>query len=105
MVHIGIAQAALGTVLSVDTLEDPEQIAIESGTQSGAVLRRKGLGVPHLRARGRGDLYIHVQIDTPTDLSDREVELLGELALIRGEHIEPTDGQRGIMSKIRSAFS
>ena len=105
MVHIGIAQAALGTSLDVDTLDGQEAVAIKPGTQSGAVLRLKGLGVPQLHGRNRGSLYIHIQIETPTDLSDREVELLGELAALRDEHIEPPEEHSSILGKIRSAFS
>ena len=104
MVHLGIAQAALGTSLSVDTLEDSEVVVIKPGTQSGSVTKIKSQGVPHLRGRGRGDLYVHIQIETPTQLTDREVELLGELAAIRGEHLEPPEEHDGILSKIRSAF-
>jgi molecular chaperone DnaJ len=105
LVHVSAAQAAIGTELDVDTLEAPLVVAIEPGTQSGAVLRQRNLGVTHLRGRGRGDLFIHVQVDTPTDLSEREVELLTELAAIRGEHLAPPEKHRGIVSKIRSAFS
>ena len=104
MVHLGIAQAALGTSLSVETLEGTETLVVKPGTQSGHITKIKGQGVPHLRGRGRGDLYVHIQVETPTDLSDREVELLGEMASIRGEHIEPPAEHDGILSKIRSAF-
>ena len=104
MIHVGIAQAAIGTRIDVETLEAAQPLAIQAGTQSGTVSKIKGQGVTHLRGRGRGDLYVHIQIDTPTELSDREVELLAELAAIRGEKLEPADEQHGIMSKIRSAF-
>ena len=105
MVHVSAAQAAIGTELEVETLEAPLSVAIEPGTQSGTVLRQRNQGVPHLRSRGRGDLFVHVQVDTPTELSDREVELLTELAELRGEHLAPPERHRGIVSKIRTAFS
>jgi molecular chaperone DnaJ len=104
MVHVGVAQAALGTVLDVENLDETVKVGIEAGTQSGSILRRRAEGVPHLRGRGRGDLFIHVQVDTPTELSEREVELLGELAQVRGEHLEPPEEHHGILSKIKSAF-
>jgi molecular chaperone DnaJ len=104
MLRLGIAQAALGTSLSVETLEGTETLVIKPGTQSGSVTRLKGQGVPHLRGRGRGDLYVHLQVETPTELSEREVELLGELASIRSEHLEPPAEHDSILSKIRSAF-
>lgn len=105
MIHLGISQAALGSEVEVTTLEEPVMVRIEPGTQSGTILKNKGLGIPHLRGRGRGDLYVHLQIDTPTALSDREVELLAELADIRGELIMPEGDHKGLLSKIKSAFS
>jgi molecular chaperone DnaJ len=101
-VHVGMAAAALGTTLSVATVEDPAEITLEQGTQSGQVTRIKGAGVPHLRGRGRGDLYVHVVVDTPTELTDRQRELLVQLAAERGEHVEQHDG---VLSKIKSVFS
>jgi molecular chaperone DnaJ len=104
MVHLGIAQAALGTALTVETLEGTEALTIASGTQSGEIIKVKSQGVPHLRGRGRGDLYIHIQIETPKNLSEREVELLHEMASIRNEHIEPNGAHEGLVAKIRNAF-
>lgn len=102
--HVGLAQAALGTQLEVETLEEPRQVAVAPGTQSGHVVRLKGLGVPHLRGRGRGDLFVHVVVDTPTDLTPRQEELLRQLATERGEDVDPPGGHDGVLSRIRSAF-
>jgi molecular chaperone DnaJ len=99
--HIGMAQAALGTSVEVETLEEPRQIAVAQGTQTGTVVRIRGLGVPHLRGRGRGDLYVHLAVDTPTELSPRQRELLAELAAERGEEVH---GHDGVLSRIRSAL-
>jgi len=104
MVHVGIAQAALGTTLSVESLDDTQPLEIQPGTQSGSIVKMKGKGVPHLRGRGRGDLYVHIQVETPTELTEREAELLAELAQMRGESIEPPAEHKGFASKIRSAF-
>ena len=100
--HVGMAQAALGTTLDVETLEDSRQVNVAAGTQTGAVIRLRGLGVPHLRGRGRGDLFVHVVVDTPTDLTARQRELLAELAAERGEEVH---GHDGVFSRIRSALS
>jgi molecular chaperone DnaJ len=102
--HVGVAQAALGTQLEVDTLDDPRTVTVAPGTQSGQVVRLKGLGVPHLRGRGRGDLYVHVVVDTPTDLDSRQEELLRQLAMERGEEVDPPGSHDGMFSRIRSAF-
>jgi molecular chaperone DnaJ len=102
--HVGLAQAALGTQLDVETLEEPRQVAVAPGTQSGHVVRLKGLGVAHLRSRGRGDLYVHVIVDTPTGIDARQEELLRQLAAERGEDVDPPGGHDGVLSRIRSAF-
>ncbi|HUA95025.1 MAG TPA: DnaJ C-terminal domain-containing protein, partial [Acidimicrobiales bacterium] len=102
--HVGVAQASLGTQLEVDTLDEPRSVTVAPGTQSGQVVRLKGLGVPHLRGRGRGDLYVHVLVDTPTDLDPRQEELLRQLATERGEEVDPPGSHEGVLSRIRSAF-
>ena len=62
-------------------------------------------GVPKLRGRGRGDLFVHVQVDTPTDLDEQQRELLATLAGARGEDLGATPPNEGIFSKLRSALS
>jgi len=103
--HVGVAQAALGAHLPVDTLDDTRQVAVGPGTQNGHVVRLKGLGVPHLRGRGRGDLFVHVAVDTPTTLTPRQEELLAELAAERGEPVGGGESHDGVFSRIRSAFT
>ena len=102
--HVGVAQAALGTQVEVETIDEPRQVTVPAGTQTGHVIRIKGLGVPHLRARGRGDLYVHVMVDTPTDLTPRQEELLAQLAAERGEEVGLPGGHDGVLSRIRSAL-
>jgi molecular chaperone DnaJ len=102
--HVGVAQAALGAQLEVETLEEPRPVAVAPSTQNGHVIRLKGLGIPHLRGRGRGDLFVHVTVDTPTTLTPRQQELLAQLAAERGEPIGGPDGHDGVLSRIRSAF-
>jgi molecular chaperone DnaJ len=101
--HVGMTQAALGTQVEVQTLEEPERVLIVPGTQTGHVVRLKGLGVPHLRGRGRGDLFVHVVVDTPTELDAKQKELLRQLAQERGEDLGGNGGD-GVFSRIRSAF-
>ncbi len=104
-VHIPVTMAALGGTIGFETLEDVRDLAIAVGTQSGAVILLKGLGVPRLRGRGRGDLFAHVQVDTPTGLDDGQRELLRALAEARGEDLGSAPAGEGILSKIRSALS
>ncbi|MGQ0521459.1 MAG: molecular chaperone DnaJ [Actinomycetota bacterium] len=100
--HVSVTQAALGAHPLVQTLEGEEELAIPPGIQSGKVLRLRGRGVPDVHRRGRGDLLVHVVVDTPTPVSPAEERLLRELAAVRGEVVDPPDS--GLFSKIRGAF-
>jgi molecular chaperone DnaJ len=101
-VHVAATQGALGTTVPFATLEGDEQLTIPGGTQSGRELRLRGRGVPHLQSRGRGDLIVTVLVDTPTDLTKEQEELLRQFAAARGEEVAPPEA--GFMSKLRSAF-
>jgi molecular chaperone DnaJ len=101
-VHASMAQAALGVELSVETLEGPEVVSLEPGVANGSELRLRGRGVPHLQRRGRGDLIVTVLVDTPTDLTPSQEELLRRFAAERGEVVAPPEA--GLLSRIRSAF-
>ena len=83
--QVNVAQAALGAEVEVPTLEGEERISIPVGTQSGAVLRLRNKGVPHLRRNGRGDELVLVRVAVPTKLSREQERLLQEL----GQTLEP----------------
>ena len=102
VVHVALSQAALGVSFPFETLDGEEELTVPAGTQSGREFRLRGRGVPHLQGRGRGDLIVTVVVDTPTDLSKEQEELLRQLAAARGEEVTPHDP--GLMSKLRSAF-
>ena len=102
--HVPVTVAALGGTVPFDTLDDRRDLPVASGTQSGTVVPLKGLGVPKLRGRGRGDLYVHVQVDTPTGLDDHQSGLLRGLADARGEVLGEQPHGEGLLSKIRSAL-
>ena len=102
LLHVGMTQAALGAGVPFETLEGVEQLTIPAGTQTGREIRLRGRGVPHLQGRGRGDLILTVVVDTPTDLSHEQEDLIRRLAEARGEEVTPPES--GFMSKLRSAF-
>lgn len=100
--HITMTQAALGVVLDFETLDSTEELTIGPGTQTGKQLRLRGRGVPFVDGRGRGDLVVHVVVDTPTGLTKEQEDLLRQLADERGEVVAEPD--TGLLSKIRGAF-
>jgi molecular chaperone DnaJ len=95
MAKISIAQAALGTRITVPTVDGEEEVEIKAGTQPDAEIRLRGKGVPHLRRTGsRGDLHVLVDVVVPTKLSKRQRELLTELAAEGGEEVHGSGGLR-----------
>jgi molecular chaperone DnaJ len=101
-VTISFPQATLGTTVEVPSLEEPIELEIPAGTQSGAVLRIASKGVPRLRSRHRGDLLVTVSVKTPTKLSKDEDELVRRLAELGGDEVAPPD--HGLLSRLRSSF-
>ena len=101
--------AALGTILPLETLDGSEDVEIRPGTQPGHVVTLKARGVPHLRSAGRGDLMVHIDVQTPTKLDSRQEELLREFASQRGEeHVTGTfqrPEKEGLFTRLRDAFS
>jgi molecular chaperone DnaJ len=95
VLELPVTQAMLGVQLEVPTLNGAETIRIAPGTRSGTVLRLPGMGVPHLGRRGRGDLYVEVDVVVPDELSKKERLLVEELADLRDERPEkkPSEGR------------
>ncbi|MYL10343.1 MAG: molecular chaperone DnaJ, partial [Acidimicrobiia bacterium] len=92
--HLTMVQAALGADLKYETLDSVEDLEIPAGTQTGDVFRIRGRGVPRLEGRGRDDLLVQAMVETPTGLSDDEIDLLHQLAELRGEEVAPTTRKR-----------
>lgn len=103
VIPISIAQAALGTSLTLATLDGDEELVVPAGTQPGRQFVLRGRGVPQVQGRGRGDLRVVVTIEVPTKLSASESELLRRYAEERGETVNPPD--KGFFSRVKSAFT
>jgi molecular chaperone DnaJ len=101
-INLSFAQAALGDEVDVDTLDGKASLKIPEGTQSGAVFRMRGKGVPHLGGHGRGDQHVVVRVVTPTKLSDKQRELLLEFARLGNE--SPAGVEKGFFGKVKDAF-
>jgi molecular chaperone DnaJ len=94
---ISIAQAALGTTLTVPTVDGTEEVEIKPGTQPDTEIRLRGKGAPHLRRSGsRGDLHVLVDVNVPRKLSKKQRELLEAFARESGDAV----GGGGILDKL-----
>jgi molecular chaperone DnaJ len=107
---VPMTAAALGTTVRLETLDGEEVVEVPAGTQSGSVVTLRARGVPHLsRGVGRGDLHVHLDVETPTRVDAEQERLLRELARLRGEEqaeIEVTTAANGggLFSRLRDAF-
>jgi molecular chaperone DnaJ len=101
---IDVFDAVLGTEIDVPTLErTTEKLNIPSGTQFGATFRIRGRGLPFINNGGRGDLIVRVKIEVPQRLSEKEKELLLEIANLRGKKINGKGG-KSFFEKVKNAF-
>lgn len=111
LVRVPMTAAALGAVLPLATLDGTEELRLEPGTQSGTVLRLPGGGMPRLRSTGRtdgrGDLYVHLDVQTPTKLDARQAELIRQLAELRAEEqpeLAASGRSGGLFSRLRDSL-
>jgi len=101
-VPLTFAQAALGDEIEVPTLEEKIKLKIPPGTQTDTFFRIKGKGVPRLRGYGRGDQNVKVVVVTPTNLTDRQKELLNEFSKLSGEDTHAK--AKSIFERLKKAF-
>ena len=73
---IGFATAALGGEVAVPTMDTEARSTSPEGTQTGKIFRLRGKGVPNLHTKQKGDLYVHVFVETPVNLSAKQKKLL-----------------------------
>jgi molecular chaperone DnaJ len=110
-VRVPMTAAALGTTIMLDTLDGTEEVRVEPGTQCATVMSLRGRGMPRLRSsgrtEGRGDLFVHLDVVTPTRLDTRQTDLLRELAALRGEEqaeLAANGRAGGLFSRLRDSF-
>jgi len=78
-VPISMIKATLGGTLEVPTLGGGRaRVMVPAGTQSGQQFRLRGKGMPALHGSGHGDMYVHVSVETPVNLTKKQKELLRE---------------------------
>lgn len=77
---INFAQAALGAEVEMPTLDGKTKLKVPAGSQTGKVFRFKDKGIPHLHRSGRGDQLVRLFVVTPEKLTEKQRQLLEELA-------------------------
>jgi molecular chaperone DnaJ len=103
IVDVPATAAMLGTAVSVDTLEGEREIDVPPGSQGGVGAVLRGLGLPRLGSRARGDQRVIFNVVVPGNLSDEQRDLARRL----DETIGPENlhsGAEGFFSRVRRAF-
>lgn len=103
--YISFAEAALGAKKEVPTVSGKVKITIDEGTQSGKILRLAGKGLPSLDSYGKGDMFIHINVWTPTHLTLEQKEFF-EKQMNSGEmNAEPSGKEKTFFEKVKDLFS
>jgi molecular chaperone DnaJ len=101
-IPVNVAQAALGTQIDLLTFDGLETVKVPEGTQNGAHVKLRNLGVPRLQASGRGDLFVHIDVRIPTKMTREQRRLLESLRETLPAENEPHE--KGIMDKVKDYF-
>ena len=103
-IPLSVSQAALGTELQVPGLNGEERLKVPEGTQSGAVFRVKGKGLSDPHGGGRGDLYYHVRVLTPTKLTKEQRKLMEQLNATLKVENKPAERGSSLFDKVKDIF-
>ena len=100
---ISFTQAALGADIDVPTLDGTVKYHIPEGTQSESEFRIRGQGLPRVGSSLKGDLVVHVKVEVPKRMSEKQKELLRQFdAISTGREYE---GSKSFLDKVKSLFN
>lgn len=102
--YVSFAEAALGTHKEIPTVGGKVKIKVDAGTQSGKILRLSGKGLPSIDSYGKGDMFIHINVWTPQNLSKEQKEFF-EKQMNNGDMVaEPSGKEKTFFEKVRDLF-
>lgn len=100
---ITFTQAALGDEIEVPTVHGKVKLKVPAGIQTGKTFRLRSKGVPNVRGYGHGDQNVRIRVITPTNLTERQKELLREFNDLSGN--EPADeSEESFFDRVKRAF-
>ncbi len=103
-VFISMVDAALGANIEVPIVGGKAKVKVEPGTQSNHVLRLRGKGIADVHGRGTGDLFVHVAVWTPTNLTKEEKAALEKMRDSPGIQPRPTAKDKGFFERVKEMF-
>ena len=95
---VTFCQAALGAELEIPTIDGKVKYSLPAGTQTGTTFRLRGKGIPELRSGRRGDQYVTVKVQVPTNLNAEQKAALHAFAASMGEEV-PEGGLKSFFDK------
>lgn len=102
--HLNFVDAVLGTSIEVPTIDGKVKIKIDSGTQSGRILRLRGKGINDINGYGSGDQLIHINIWTPKQVSREEQTVLEKLRESPNFTPKPSKNERSFFDRMKEFF-
>ena len=103
IVDVAATVAMLGTTVSVETLDGGREVAVPPGSQGGTEVVLRGLGLPRLGGRARGNHRVVFNVVVPSSLNEEQRDLARRLdETIGSENLRPA--QEGFLSRVRRAF-
>lgn len=102
--YVSFVDAVLGETIEIPTISGKAKIKVDPGTQSGKVLRLKGKGLPNIQGYGHGDLFVHINIWTPSKISKEERELLEKLRNSENFKPNPDKNQKNFFGRMKDMF-
>mgnify|MGYP003670103769 CR=1 FL=1 len=103
--YISISEAVLGTSKEIDSVGGKVRIKLESGIQSGKILRLRGKGVSSLNGYGSGDLLVHVNVWTPKELNKEQKEFFERMQNNENFTPKPEKSDKSFFEKVKDMFS
>jgi chaperone protein DnaJ len=99
-VPISMVTAAIGGEFEVPAIDGSQaRVKVPAGTQAGRRFRLSGKGMPVLRAKQTGDMYVQVAVETPQNLTKRQRELLAEFEKLSSDQTQPESA--GFFSRVK----
>ena len=95
----------MGTYKEIETVGSSVRIRLESGIQSGKILRLKGKGIPSLNQYGTGDMLVHVNVWTPEQLTKEQKQFFEQQQKHDNFKPNPKSGHKSFFDKVKDMFS
>ena len=103
--YINLSEAVLGTSKEIETVSGKVKVKIDSGTQSGKILRLKGKGLPSIERYGSGDFLIHVNVWTPQELNKEQRKFFEQMKEDENFMPSPKKSDKSFFEKVKDMFS